>query len=164
MKVENFIFSGRSTAAMLSITTQHLNRLVREKVIPKEGRDRYDLRAVFPAFIAHREAIAGEARVTPADERVRAARAREIELRIARQERELIPLDEALHNVDLIAGAMLTEYSSLPAQIARDDRQHRQRIEDVIYRSRERLAAKFDSYAKEIKSGLPADQQEDDDE
>src|ERR1700730_5069714 len=51
---------------------------------------------------------------------VQAARAREIEMRIAREDHKLIELDEALSVLDEIVGGLKADFNGLAAAITRD--------------------------------------------
>jgi hypothetical protein len=67
---------------------------------------------------------------------VQSARAREIELRIAREQHKLIDLDEALSVLDEIVGGMKADFDGLAASVTRDPAM-RSMIEvkvDEIYR------------------------------
>lgn len=75
-----------------------------------------------------------------AESRVRDARAREIELRTAREEGELIPTEEALAYVQAVVGALISRMNGLPAQITRD-LDERRRIEAMLDGVRAEVAA-----------------------
>ncbi len=72
------------------------------------------------------------------------ARAAEIELRIAERKRELIPLEDALLAMDLLAGEVNRQLAGLPAQITRDIALRRDieaKVDGVRARISERLGA-----------------------
>lgn len=94
-----------------------------------------------------------QASKSASDSRVRDARAREIELRIAREERKLVSLEEASGCLDETIGTFLTMLSGLPAQIT-NDRRERVRIEAIIDAGRQRIADHFERRVKELRTGI----------
>lgn len=155
------IVSTGFLTATIGVTRQTLARLVRDGEIPKAGHGKFDLALATQAFIAHRERVAGAAKPTAAEDRLKELRAKEIELRIARDERQLITLAEAIALDDQFVGAFLAELSALPAAVSRDQA-IRLKVEDAIFAARERLSRQFDRLAKERQTGVSAD--EDDEE
>jgi phage terminase Nu1 subunit (DNA packaging protein) len=67
------------------------------------------------------------------------ARARETELRTARQELELVPTEEAVAYVQMVVGTLVSRLNGLPAQFTRD-LDERRRLEAAIERIRADVA------------------------
>ncbi len=76
---------------------------------------------------------------------VQTARAREIELRVARQAHKLIATDEAIACVDEIVGALKADCDGLPAAVTRDADlrvQIESKLDDIFSRAADRLQQK----------------------
>lgn len=151
-------------SAVLGITKRHIARLTHEGVLPKIAHGRYELAASVQRYMEH-NARGQVARHTPepSGDRVRDARARQIELRMAREDRAIITLPEALATVDEVAGEYLQSIGSLPARITRDPRE-RQRIEAICDTERLRVADRFAEKASALRSGVPANEADDEDD
>jgi hypothetical protein len=76
---------------------------------------------------------------TAAVSRVTDARAREVELRIAEKERELIPRDDANLALDLVVGEVNKQLTGLSARITRDV-SLRRKIEAEVYETKRKIA------------------------
>jgi hypothetical protein len=120
-----------TAAALIKVTPRRLQQLTAQGWIKKESRGQYTVVAVVHGYLAFRDDEERNAAKTAADSRVRDARAREMELRIAREEKELIPTVEALTFLQAVVGMLISRLIGLPAQITRD-RDERRRIEAII--------------------------------
>lgn len=150
-------------ADLFAISKQAIARLAGAGVFPKLSRGRFPLGETVRGYLDFK--VAGEAarRGTGSSDRVRDARATQIEMRIAREDRELVTMEEATATLDEIAGAFITLVSGLPHRITRDPRE-RQRIEAIIDAERLRLSDTFAKTAKKLKAGqalVDADDEED---
>ena len=76
---------------------------------------------------------------TAADTRVRDARAAEIEMRVAIQKRQMIPIEDATALVDILVGKVREEITGLPARVTRDV-DLRRKIEAEVNGSQVRLS------------------------
>ena len=90
---------------------------------------------------------------TAGDTRVRDARAREIELRTARDEQELIPTEEAVAYAQMVVGALVSRLNGLPAQYTRD-LDERRKLEATIDGIREEVAQVMSEHGPGYR-GLP---------
>jgi hypothetical protein len=88
-----------------------------------------------------------------AESRVRDARAREIELRTARDEQELIPTEEAVAYAQTVVGALVSRLNGLPAQFTRD-LDERRRLEAAIDGIRQEVATVMSEHGPGYR-GLP---------
>ena len=75
-----------------------------------------------------------------ADDELRRARAREIELRSLEREHRVIDTDESIAAMDQIIGHLLTLMGSMPARIGGRDLALRNRVDDEIFRVRTEAA------------------------
>lgn len=84
--------------------------------------------------------------------RAQDARAREVELRIKREERELIAQDEALLAMSMLCGIISQQLSGLPARITRDMELRRQ-IETETHAAQEAIATALDKLSGFVRAG-----------
>ncbi|SIT52647.1 hypothetical protein BQ8794_10017 [Mesorhizobium prunaredense] len=121
-------------AFLLGVTVQRLNQLVAAGVLPKLGRGRFDPPATVQAYIAHRAADAAQRRGDPATERLRTARAAEVELRLARSSGELVRRQDAEDEADIFVGQIMVAWQLLPGMASRHivDRAARLRERDRL--------------------------------
>lgn len=150
-------------ADLFGVSPQSIARLARTGVLVKANRGKYPLGSSVRSYVEFK--VSGEAvrRGTGSSDRVRDARAREIEQRIAREDRKLIALDECNNCVDEVVGSFITLLSVLPAQITKDIRE-RQRIEAIIDAARARLSEKFEKMSNDLSAGTTDDGAEDEED
>ncbi len=150
-------------SAFLGMSPQRLTQLVDDQTIPKMGRGRFDFREATAAYIGFvREAEKRRSASTSAD-KLREQRQEEILRKMAREDREIISLDEAMEALDEATGLFVEVVGGLPARITRDPKERR-RIEDVCNTERDRLSQGFAKKAQALRSGLSdAEDAEEDD-
>jgi hypothetical protein len=126
------MMSAESASKLLMITRQRIAQLVREGFIPAPAsRGAYHVVGTVQGYIRFLKDEERRTSKTQAESKVRDARAREIEIRIAEKTRDLVPMDEAMNAVDYVFGLLKTELVSMPARITRDLALRRQ-IEDEL--------------------------------
>lgn len=118
-------------AALLRISRRRFFQLVEQKWIAKAERGKYRLRDVVQGFIALRDDQIERIERRNADNRIRDARAREIELRTAREEASLVPSDEVIAWTDSVLDELMRHLRELPARVS-DDAREQVRISDMI--------------------------------
>lgn len=134
-------------AAFADYTPTYIRQLQREGHLPKGPRGMIPFVAAARALIRFLRDEERRSSKTAADARVREARAREVELRIAEREGRLIDLVE--HEEDLLAlvGMVRSELSGLPARVTRDLQFRRtieQAVNDILQRLTDAAFAKAD--------------------
>jgi hypothetical protein len=87
---------------------------------------------------------------SPADEKWREERARQLALQNAIKARDLIPQDEALEATEVTIGFMVSELCGMPARITRD-LELRRRIDEDIFQMRRRVTQKIEEMAEKLK-------------
>lgn len=146
------VVSTSDLAALLALSERRIEQLVQEGVIPKAGPGRYRLGDVVPTlFRKARE----DARTTTASNkqgRLAEAKAREVELRIAEKQRELVPIEEAVGAVDAVCGMIRTELSGLPARMSRDTNE-RAKLESELDGILSRVAVLLDREGANLRAG-----------
>lgn len=118
-------------AALLRISRRRFFQLVEQKWIAKAERGKYRLRDVVQGFIALRDDQIERIERRNADNRIRDARAREIELRTAREEASLVPSDEVIAWTNSVLDELMRHLRELPARVS-DDAREQVRISDMI--------------------------------
>lgn len=148
-EIEGLRVSSAQLAHVLGLTSRRVQQLAKEGVLARGPGGKFDLAASVQAYMASRQDAAVPSVAT---DRLREARAVEIERRIALRDRELISLAEAMEKFELVTGAFLTALSGLPARITRNVRE-RHRIESIIDAMRSRLSADFAVQEDALKTG-----------
>jgi hypothetical protein len=108
--------------------------------------------SVWKGYVAF---LTGEGRNTSrvaAENRVRDARTREIELRTQLRSRELCRTEEAVEALEEVAGFVRSEFSGLPARVTRD-LPLRRMIDKEIANSFNRVADRLEAEAEVLRSG-----------
>lgn len=152
-----------TAAALLKITPQWVRQLAAQGWYKPIARDRWNLVEVVQGYIDSLKDENRRSAKSAAESRVRDARAAEIERRLAREDRGLIALDEAVRFVDLISGDFLQSIGGLPARITRVPRE-RQRIESICDAERLRLSDLYAERRQTLRTGRPAAEADDEDD
>jgi hypothetical protein len=118
-KLDGIVITSTDAAALIGKSRNWLAKLVTDGFIKKTGSlfRPADVALGYIKFLTDTERRASKSTTLSA---VQAARAREIELRIAREENKLIDLDEALGVLDEIVGGMKSDFDGLAAAVTRD--------------------------------------------
>ncbi len=155
--------STTDLAAHLGLTTARIRQLAQEGILVRQGRGAFSFSGSVQAYIKWRiEGVERHSQSSSTD-KLRDQRAREIEIRTAKQERELIHIDEAMAGLEEVVGTYLELISGLPARITRIPRE-RQRIEAICDEERLRLADKFARSVRAVQTGASADEADDEDD
>ncbi len=139
-------------ARLLMVSDERVRQLTKAGFVPKAARGRYNLVALVQGYIRFLKDDERRSSKSAADSRVRDARAAEIERRMAREDRKIIALDEAMAAFDQATGLYLQSLSSLPARITRNSAERR-RIEAVCDAERQRLSDRFAQSAVTLQTG-----------
>lgn len=130
-------------AALLMVTERWIRDLQKKGYVPKADRGMVSLVGAVQGYIKWLKDEERRTSKSAAASRVQDARAREIEIRIAKEEGRLVELEEAESVFAEIIGAYRSELSGIPAALTRD-LDFRAKIEklhnDAIDRCRRRFA------------------------
>lgn len=107
-------------AALLQVTEKWIRELCRKGFIEKPARGKVHLVSAVRGYIASLKDEERRHSKTAEARRVQEARAREIELRIARETGELIPTTSAEEIFAEVLGVYRQRLSGLPAAVTRD--------------------------------------------
>lgn len=150
-------------ARLLMLSDERVRQLTKSGYVPTLAQGRYNLVAVVQGYIKYLKDDERRSSRSVADNRVRDARAAEIERRMAREDRDIIMLDEAMAAYDFATGLYLTSISGLPARMTRNASERR-RLEAICDGERQRLADRFAERASALRSGEAAVDADDEDD
>ncbi len=144
--------STESAAELLGVTSARVRQLVASGHIARAGHGRISLRSAVAGYVRSLKESASDRTQNAAENRVRDARAREIEMRLAREERELIPQDEAQQAMMMLSTFVAQQFQGLPAQITRDMALRKQ-IEKNLDQAQENIAAALGKLSGFVQDG-----------
>jgi phage terminase Nu1 subunit (DNA packaging protein) len=136
---------------LFGVGARRLQQMVAEGVIPKTSRGRYRLVPTVQGVVRGLRNEIHRASRNQAANRVAEARARQIELRVAREAGELCQTSEALEFVDDVLGTMKADLLGFPAQMSGRDRDLQDRIEAGVDQILRRAADRCRARAQELR-------------
>ncbi|WP_245407583.1 hypothetical protein [Rhodopseudomonas faecalis] len=116
---------------LLMVTGERVRQLIKSGYVPRPVKGVIPLVAAVQGYIKFLKDEDRRSSKSAADSRVRDARAKEIELKIARQQRELLPTEEAVALCNRVVGLLISRVAGLPAEFTRDLNERR-RLEGSI--------------------------------
>jgi phage terminase Nu1 subunit (DNA packaging protein) len=135
----------------LDLSRQRVVQLSDEGVIERRADDRFDQDAARVAYLRWLRSEDRRGAKTEADGRLRDARAREVELRIAEREHRLIDMVEHESVLVEVIGIVTTALDGLPARVTRD-LNLRAVIEAEINATLNRASDRAEARARELKA------------
>jgi len=141
------VLSSADAAALLTVTPEWLRRLTKDGWIKKLGKDRYRVIDVVQGHIRYMKDEARRASKTASATRVQDARASQIELAVAREQRDLIEIEDVQAVLSETLGTLRSELSGLPAACTRD-LGLREVIEKNLHDIIDRCRVTFDAASK----------------
>jgi hypothetical protein len=129
------------TCRLLMLSKARVQQLVKGGYIPKPAKDTYPIIGAVQGYIKFLKEEERRTSKVQADSRVRDARAREIELRIAEREHDLIPIEDAKAEISAFTQDTRAEITGLGARITRDMELRRQidtEVDQILHRLAER--------------------------
>lgn len=138
----------------LQLTTRWIRDLTTEGIF-KQVERRYDLDESHRAYAAYKVDKANEKRAPSASENLVKAKEAILARRLAREDRSIISMEEALEAHDLTTGAFNEAISGLPARITRDISE-RKRIEAICDGVRTSLNKAFGENRETLRTGQSA--------
>jgi hypothetical protein len=143
----------QAIATALGLSVRRVHQLTALGILTRDPDGTYSLTKAVEQYVLFRlRSAQTKSESSATNERLKVAKAQEIELKLQQRERTLIRLDEALAHTDWIVGKMLGALSGIPARITRNPRE-RQRIEQIINGVRARLAEDFERRQRELEAG-----------
>lgn len=111
---------GAEMAELLLMHGSRITQLVRDGTLKRVGKGQYDLKQTVQDYIRHLREQQKRQQVSTADNRVRDARARDIEARTAQRLGQLVSLTIFDEMIDGFAGIVRSEFAGMPAACTRD--------------------------------------------
>ncbi|KTS12886.1 hypothetical protein NS228_25185 [Methylobacterium indicum] len=149
--LEAFTVSAADGALLLKLTPRRLQQLAAEGVIPKAARGRYPLAGLIQGYAGYLQDDQRRASKSAAASGLQTARQREIEMRMAKDEGELIPMVEALGVIDEYASAVTTSIKNLPVRFSRNMAE-RARIQPLVDETLRAVAKAMTKKAEELRT------------
>jgi phage terminase Nu1 subunit (DNA packaging protein) len=146
------VISRQVAAELLGLDPSRISQLMTSGHIVRVDRGKTTLAHAAQGYAAYWHAIASDQTKTSADNRMRDARAKEIEMRIAEKERTLIPLEDADYVMTITASKFRDLMMSLPDRYTRDLAERR-KLEDLIHADLNALADAFAEAGRELRDG-----------
>lgn len=118
-------------AHLLNLSAIRVKQLIREGWIKRDDKKRLTVEAVVRGYLDFKEAQIDRLKKNAADNELRRAKAREIEIKIAKMESELVPREVVEEIIQLIVEELRKRLPSLPAKFTRDAHERR-RLGELI--------------------------------
>lgn len=158
--------STADLAEILNISARRIQQLAGSGVFRKLGHGEWLLPECVQAFIEHK--VQSEVRkVSKSDiaggDRLKEIKARREELKLAREERELVPLLDAIYAMDQVAGAIVLQMNNVPARFTRD-LDERERLQAEIDDALTTVANRIQKCGAALRADLDADPPDEEDD
>jgi phage-related tail protein len=151
-KPKGSTLSVSQVATLCGRSTQWVQQLVKSGFIEKQAHNKYTLVSVIRGVIAYYEDLQTKNSKAATATRASEARTRQIELKIKKESRELIPLEDAKAELADWTSAVRSEFQGLPARYTRD-MQERRRLEQEIDGSFDRLSRRTSEAERALETG-----------
>lgn len=145
------IISTPVACQLLMLSRQRIDQLVKEGYIRKRGPGQFALVDVVQGYIRFLKNEERRGTKNASDNRVRDARALEIELRTMQKMKQLLPLPFVLEVIDKLCGMVRSEFSGFAAAATRDLAMRRI-IDREVYARLERVAKAASSEALRLET------------
>lgn len=151
--------STADLAEILGVSARRIQQLAGSGVLRKLSHGEWLLPECVQAFVEHK--VQSEIRRTSKGEANGADRLKEIkgrreELKLAREERELVPLVDAIFAMDQVAGVVVLQINNVPARFTRD-LDERERLQAEIDDVLKSVASRIQKCAAALRADLDAD-------
>ena len=146
--------SMETVARHLFVSRERVRQLVGEGVIQLLPDGKLDQDRARLAYLQH---LRDRPQRSQAQDEWRAAKAREVELRLAERAHQLIERPAATEVVEDVLATLLVGLQGLAARVGGRDLALRRKIDDEIYRIRKEAAARIKAHAESLReTGKPA--------
>lgn len=139
-------------ARLLMMTPQRVTQLVTAGYIPRSARGVYPVVGAVQGYIRFLKDTERNSTKSAGENRVRDARAKEIEMRIAEKNRDLIPIEDAEGALDHCMAAVVAELSGFSSRVTRD-KPLRRMIDKELNEARHRMATALGASAAALRTG-----------
>jgi hypothetical protein len=162
VSLTNVIISLAEASKLIGKSDAWINQLVKDGRIKRVARGWYRPQDVVRGYIQTLVESKKQTNKSVSLPQVQTARASEIELRVARQERKIIKTEEALNFVDEVLGVLKADFDGAAASITRDPALRAQ-IEGKINEILTHAAARYEQKASALRAGGDASEADADD-
>lgn len=118
--LKDFTVNASQIAVLLMLSTERIRQLVNAGYIPKIGKGKYAVIDAVQGYIRFLRDEEKQASKSAADSGLKAARQREVELRIAREEGRLVDMEDVEAVVSNVFATLRAELTGIPAAVTRD--------------------------------------------
>lgn len=146
------MISASGAASLLGITPQWLRQLAANGYVPAAVKGKYPLVEVVQGYVRSLKDEERRSTKSAADNGLKAARQREVELRIAKEEGRLVEMDDVEAVSSSILATLRAELAGLPASVTRDVKL-RDEIEKGLNGAFARSQNKFREASEALRSG-----------
>lgn len=143
--------SAATLGRHLDLSRQRIMQLRDEEIIHKLPDGTFDQDACRISYLRWLRSEERRASKSVAESGLRAARQREVELRVAMMDRRLIDIDEHDAILDEVVGAVREKFGAMPARYARDPGRQRQ-LEDAVNTTLCEIADLLEQRGRELRS------------
>lgn len=158
--------STADLAEILGVSARRIQQLAGAGVLRKLGHGEWLLPECVQAFVEHK--VQSEIKRLSKGElkevdRLKEIKARREELKLAREERELVPLTDAIYAMDQVAGAIVLQMNNVPARFTRD-LDDRERLQAEIDDALKTVAQRIQKCGAALRADLDADPPDEEDD
>lgn len=143
-------------ADLLGVTPRTVRNQINEGIITRTGRGRIALKSSVRALLDTARQDRPESSLDRARARALDARTRAQELRIAREDRTLISMEDALAAIEEVTATFVVAVESLPTRLTRN-LQIRAELEEIVFVIRQEVSEKIHKRADELAKGIDHD-------
>jgi len=155
VSLTNVVISLAEASKLIGKSDAWINQLVKDGRIKRFERGWYRPQDVVKGYMATIVESKKQTNKSASLAQVQTARASEIELRVARQERKIIKTEEALNFVDEVLGVLKADFDGAAAAITRNPALRNQ-IEGKINEILTHAADRYQQKASALRSGSDA--------
>lgn len=158
--------STADLAEILGVSERRIQQLAGAGVLRRQAHGEWVLPESVQAFLEYR--VQNETKrltkgATNGADRLKEVKARREELKLSREERELVPLADAIYAMDQIAGTLALEVNNVPARYTRD-LDERDRLQAEIDDVLATVADRIQKCGQALRADLDADPPEEEDD
>ncbi|MFD2185002.1 hypothetical protein [Rhodoplanes azumiensis] len=141
--------TATSLGSLLGITRQAVSKLAAEGIIARLPDGRFDATDAVPRYVRHLKRPGAKASVSAVNAELRDAQVRLARLKVAQFEGRFMERSDHEEFCTEIAGHFIAGLHELPAAIGGRDLALRRKVDEAVYRLRERMSQEFEKRAAE---------------
>jgi len=118
--INDMTLTATQIAALLSLSIERVRQLVNSGYVPRVGKAKYPVVGAVQGYIRFLKDEERRSTKSATDNGLKAARQREVELRIAKEEGRLVDMDDVEVAFSTILGTLRAQLSGVAASVTRD--------------------------------------------